>query len=1174
MDANNPIKYSDLVKEDDAIVTLIAQLQALSGQYSKTVGEIKAEAAQLATSLGKASGATDEGRTAIRKASEEADRLAAAQRKLEQARSANREELARLKRATKEANDMAKLEEKLNNSAEGSYNRLSAQYSLNKMRLNAMSEEMRHGTEEGRQLEKETAEIYEQMKKLQEATGKYTLDVGHYEVASRNLKSELKDLVGQIAGLTIQYQELSEEERAGAQGQALKAKIAGLTEEAGTLRDAIADTNEAISNAASDTRGFDQLNDALQTITASFGLAQGAAVALGVSDEDLQRVQTKLMAAMTALNSLQTIQTKLQKQSALMQGIRTLQTKAATAAENLDTAAKSKNIVVSKAATVAQAAFNLVAEANPYVLLATAIVTVIGAVAAYVVATKNAAEAEKLHQAAIERKKKAMQEKNEVMDKVMDEYSATIAKIRILVAVAKDENRAISERNAACAELNKLEPKIHANINTTTGLFVAQTNEIEKLVENLDKYYQMLAAQEYLEELYKKQNALKVQQKKLESWQGGAQYNVEYYGKQKATGTYTATKAYPTGGGAPVVTQYEELTEEGRKAADLQQYYAESLNTATTALKANKQAQSEVNAEIEAMKPILLETAKANAGYVPASKIEPIATPKATTDAPKQEDILKAQREAEERAYQLRVSLTRKYQDVLLASERDAYAKKRSQIQYQYTREIEDLQHRLNTDIELQKENSQERQIVLDTIAQIQSNADAELERLDAEHAIAELKQLKDAIALRLEAVAQGSEQELQLRREMLAVEEEIAQKENALLQDGAKKSESDIAAKYAEEGRKIADEYVTAQMAIFDQQQKLADTEFELLRNSEGRKTRYRLQAEKDRIAKVLEMNELAGHKLTDLEKKQLEAQMALYDKQIKESEVEERGKDMYGLLGLNLDEKQKEAINTSYQFAAQQLADYMAKRTEAAQAAVEQSNKEVDSAKSRLDAEIAARQQGYASNVELAQKELEAAKQQQQKALEDKKKAQRQELALQSIQEAGNLVLATTKIWGQLGFPWALPAIGVMWGSFAASKVKAFQATRKTEYRDGTVELLRGGSHASGHDIDLGTAPDGTQRRAEGGEFFAVINKRNSRRFRNIIPDVINSLNDGSFTEKYMADGSPVLNVNVNGNKDLGALASDVRDIRMQGQMQTSYDAQGNKIVQYKNLKRIVKK
>ena len=53
-----------------------------------------------------------------------------------------------------------------------------------------------------------------------------------------------------------------------------------------------------------------------------------------------------------------------------------IQMKASATATKLDTAAKSKNVIISKGATAAQAALNLVVKANPYVVLATAIAAV------------------------------------------------------------------------------------------------------------------------------------------------------------------------------------------------------------------------------------------------------------------------------------------------------------------------------------------------------------------------------------------------------------------------------------------------------------------------------------------------------------------------------------------------------------------------------------------------------------------------------------------------------------------------------------------------------------------------------------------------------------------------------------------------------------------------------
>jgi hypothetical protein len=152
-------------------------------------------------------------------------------------------------------------------------------------------------------------------------------------------------------------------------------------------------------------------------------------------------------------------------------------------------------------------------------------------------------------------------------------------------------------------------------------------------------------------------------------------------------------------------------------------------------------------------------------------------------------------------------------------------------------------------------------------------------------------------------------------------------------------------------------------------------------------------------------------------------------------------------------------------------------------------------------------------------------------------------------------------------------------MFGSFAAAKIKAASISGtgggEEQYGEGTVELLQGGSHQSGNDIDLGRKKDGTRRRAEGGEYFAVINRRSSRRYRSLIPDVIHALNDGTFAQKYQrayGDGGIQVSVTTQ-NNDLRSLSSDVRLIREQGEQSVTYDRNGNEVMRYKNLRRIIK-
>lgn len=223
------------------------------------------------------------------------------------------------------------------------------------------------------------------------------------EGADASLRQQLRNLTQEIASLMVAYAQLSDEERASAEGKALQQHIEKLTEEAGVLRDAIADTSAAINNAASDTRGFDQLAGALQLAIDGFGLATAGAEMFGVSQEDLVEAQTQLQAALVASNALSSMQNNLQKQSALMQGINIIQTKAAATAETIKTAAQGRGVIVTKAATVAQAAFNAVAKANPYVLLAMACVTVVGALYAFAKGSKEAQKAEEERQKQMEK---------------------------------------------------------------------------------------------------------------------------------------------------------------------------------------------------------------------------------------------------------------------------------------------------------------------------------------------------------------------------------------------------------------------------------------------------------------------------------------------------------------------------------------------------------------------------------------------------------------------------------------------------------------------------------------------------------------------------------------------------------------------------------------------------
>jgi len=527
--------------------------------------------------------------------------------------------------------------------------------------------------------------------------------------------------------------------------------------------------------------------------------------------------------------------------------------------------------------------------------------------------------------------------------------------------------------------------------------------------------------------------------------------------------------------------------------------------------------------------------------------------PKGNTNKAEKEQIKAAKR---------RLEILRTYEDAYIELIEDGASKERAKLIVKYDRQIEDLRIRLETEKKLTIE---ERKNLNDTIIAMEQQKAEALADLVDKQVIEDMENRK-----KLYDAQHVNDNSLQSQLEALEKQRQIEIAKNDLQKKG-KIAEQTINAKYDAERQKLIQE--NAQKEI-DLQSQLTELQIDNMDGSEYKKTQLRLQAEKDRIKKIYDLNVKAGKDLNSLEMQILREQMANIDKEMQNTT---KNRDVFDLMGFNLNDDQKEAITQSFDFALGQLNDYMNAWVEAANRKVELANKEVESAQRTLDAEREARANGYASNVAYAQKELENAKKNQEAALKEQEKAQKAKLAMDTITQASNLITASALIWSQLGFPWAIPAIAVMWGSFAAAKIKALQmaGTGTESYGEGTVELLEGGSHQSGRDVDLGRKKDGTRRRAEGGEFFAVINKRSSRLYRKEIPQVIKAFNNGTFQQKYgnaysCSDAGVI--VSDGQSPDLTLLTDDVAAIREQGERRTYSDNAGTHIV-YKNLHRIIK-
>ena len=1152
MNNPNPIKYSDLIQPDDSIQNLISQLKELVGEYDAAKQKIQGAAADVVKSIQGVSGASEEQRKTIQLATEQSEKLVAEYRDVTSAQWKVTQAFAEAAAAKKESTQIDKLITQINTSAEGSYNKLSAQYRLNKIRLNEMSAAERAGTEAGRQLEAETNAIYQKMKDLQEATGKHQLNVGNYADAAKGLNMELRSLVQQMAYLKSQGQQNSDEYK-------------NMSARAGQLKDALMDANSEVKAMASDTRGLDTIMGAAGAASGGIAAVTGAMNVFGVSSQSAAEAQKTLGGAITMVSGLTAIQNALQKESNLMTGIRVLQTKAATKAENLDTAAKSKNIVVTTAATAAQKLFNLVAAANPYVLLAIALVTVVGALIAFTAGASKAAKEQK-------RLNDVMAAHLTYLEKIASE-SVRISNERI--TQIKNELDVAKARNASIEETRRLEDELYQErVKAHNKMMGYYGEELANLDANRARLMQL---ERTLTEL---QTAQASGQKKI-------RIDVDLDGKIEKVKVDEAIEAVQgqidnlnrsVQVAVDLKTEGADISKE--RAIQLAQRIRESEQIAKAELDAQRQTQDAQLALIGDSYKKASEILKANAERrIEDIKIrlqqETTLTVKARKELNAQ--ILLIQEQYERDLQDLRstyaardVAVRRESQDIIIALMAEGADKQREELRIGYERQIEDLQTALATNRDLTETEIDEmyNQMIL-----LGQQYRKELAKLNEEITVDQLQADAARLQLRLDGMREDSQEYIDLQIELLQKQRDIELAQNAQLAEDVRQNDADINAKWDAVILKQTAELTSKRaLMILDSQQALAASELALIDQNERQKTQFQLRMERERLQKILELDAAAGYKMTETERKTMENTVKAIEKESKKLPYN----NLYELLGIGLDSDQQSALNTAIGSIKESISSIIDSWTAAADAAVDAANKQVESAQKVLDAQIAAREAGYANDVATAQKELDLAKKTQAEATKEKEKAQKAQSAIDTLTQASSLVTASANIWSALGSfpPLAVAAIATMWSSFALAKVKAAQVTKTEQYAEGTVELLQGGSHASGHDIDLGRKPDGTRRRAEGGEYFAVINRRNSRRYGRIIPDVINAFNNGTFAEKYQRANAAMGGYAVNMGTDVSGLEKDVAAIRKQGLRQQYIDGDGNTVIVYKNMTRKILK
>ena len=246
-----------------------------------------------------------------------------------------------------------------------------------------------------------------------DSTKKYETETRKVAAAQVNLMKEFKASRREAQNLVAGFVQLDDAVKNSAFGREMASQLNEASEKAAYFINLQGDIRDGLNTLASETAALDLLTTGISAIGGVASASAGAIALFTGNEEDAQRAvvlfttaQSLLNTVVSTYNGIKTIQNAL-----LVKGI--TGTSASTAATNANT-------VATKAGAAAQALFNKIAMANPYVLLATAIIGVTAAIATFVAFSGKSKDAQEAENEAKERAK-------EINDAYYDTYNTNLS---------------------------------------------------------------------------------------------------------------------------------------------------------------------------------------------------------------------------------------------------------------------------------------------------------------------------------------------------------------------------------------------------------------------------------------------------------------------------------------------------------------------------------------------------------------------------------------------------------------------------------------------------------------------------------------------------------------------------------------------------------------------------
>ena len=221
----------------------------------------------------------------------------------------------------------------------------------------------------------------------------------------------------------------------------------------------------------------------------------------GGSTEKLESAIKKLILIQTVSAASVKVINALQAQSALMLGVRKAQEAALTAAITIRTAAETRGTVAVKAATAACAALNAVAKANPYVLLATAVAAVAGALFAFSGKSKEAADETKTLTAEMKLQQKLAETYTSTLSNTYSDLMTKYAKLQTQWQSLTSEQQKVEWIKKNKSELDNL----NLSVNSVADAERVFNSNTDAVVQSFVRRAKAAARVAQLTELYRKQ---------------------------------------------------------------------------------------------------------------------------------------------------------------------------------------------------------------------------------------------------------------------------------------------------------------------------------------------------------------------------------------------------------------------------------------------------------------------------------------------------------------------------------------------------------------------------------------------------------------------------------------------------------------------------------------------